>query len=57
MDPRRFEELVSDALDLIPAELAAAFDNVVGRMHQLAGNAPRLPLRALDDSHSEYAVD
>ena len=29
MDPRRFDELVSDALDLIPAHLAAAFDNVV----------------------------
>lgn len=29
MDPRRFDELVADALDLIPAELAAAFDNVV----------------------------
>lgn len=29
MDPRRFDDLVSDALDLIPAELAAAFDNVV----------------------------
>jgi predicted Zn-dependent protease with MMP-like domain len=29
MTPERFEELVSDALDLIPAELAAAIDNVV----------------------------
>ncbi|CAN5593508.1 metallopeptidase family protein [soil metagenome] len=29
MTRQRFEELVSDALDLIPAELAAAFDNVV----------------------------
>ncbi|AQA02905.1 hypothetical protein BVC93_11220 [Mycobacterium sp. MS1601] len=29
MSRKRFEELVSDALDLIPAELAAAFDNVV----------------------------
>src|ERR1700722_925470 len=29
MDPRRFDELVSDALDLIPPELAAAMDNVV----------------------------
>lgn len=29
MDPRRFDELVADALDMIPAELAAAFDNVV----------------------------
>ncbi|OBI09004.1 hypothetical protein A5715_14085 [Mycolicibacter heraklionensis] len=29
MDPRRFDDLVSDALDLIPRELAAAFNNVV----------------------------
>jgi predicted Zn-dependent protease with MMP-like domain len=29
MSPQRFDELVSDALDLIPQELAAGFDNVV----------------------------
>ena len=29
MNPQRFDELVSDALDLIPPELAAAMDNVV----------------------------
>jgi predicted Zn-dependent protease with MMP-like domain len=29
MDPQRFDELVSDALDLIPHELAAVMDNVV----------------------------
>lgn len=29
MDPQRFDELVSDALDLIPEQLAAAMDNVV----------------------------
>ena len=29
MSPQRFEELVSDALDLIPPQLAAAIDNVV----------------------------
>lgn len=29
MGPQRFDELVGDALDLIPAELAAAIDNVV----------------------------
>lgn len=29
MGPERFEELVSDALDLIPPELARAVDNVV----------------------------
>jgi predicted Zn-dependent protease with MMP-like domain len=29
MNPQRFDALVSDALDLIPPELAAAMDNVV----------------------------
>lgn len=29
MDPRRFDDLVSDALDAIPPELASTFDNVV----------------------------
>jgi len=29
MTPQRFEELVGDALDLIPPHLAAAIDNVV----------------------------
>ena len=29
MDPERFEDLVSEALDLIPPDLAAAMDNVV----------------------------
>ncbi|QNI09108.1 hypothetical protein GAN17_24845 [Mycobacterium kubicae] len=29
MDPQRFDDLVSDALDLIPPQLAAAMDNVV----------------------------
>ena len=29
MDPQRFDELVSDALDLIPRDLASAMDNVV----------------------------
>lgn len=29
MSERRFDELVSEALDLVPAELAAAMDNVV----------------------------
>ena len=29
MSPERFDELVGEALDLIPAELAAAMDNVV----------------------------
>lgn len=29
MDPERFEDLVSEALDLVPPDLAAAADNVV----------------------------
>ena len=29
MTPQRFDELVGDALDLIPADLASAIDNVV----------------------------
>ena len=29
MSPQRFEELVSDALDLVPPKLMAALDNVV----------------------------
>ncbi|PRC44123.1 hypothetical protein C6A85_000000101830 [Mycobacterium sp. ITM-2017-0098] len=29
MNPQRFDELVGDALDLIPPRLAAALDNVV----------------------------
>ena len=29
MDPQRFDELVSDALDMIPPQLAAVMDNVV----------------------------
>jgi predicted Zn-dependent protease with MMP-like domain len=29
MDPQRFDDLVSDALDLIPPQLAAVMDNVV----------------------------
>lgn len=29
MSPQRFDDLVGDALDLIPAPLAAAIDNVV----------------------------
>ena len=29
MTPQRFDELVGDALDLVPPDLAAAIDNVV----------------------------
>ncbi|MEO8813940.1 MAG: metallopeptidase family protein [Mycobacterium sp.] len=40
MDPRRFDDLVGDALDLIPPELAAAIDNVVVL---IAGRNPEDP--------------
>lgn len=33
--------------------LACAFDNAVGRMHQLAGNAQRMPLPLTPDAQSE----
>lgn len=36
----------------VPA--AGAFDNAVGRMHQLAGNAPRLSLDAVQDEADEH---
>jgi predicted Zn-dependent protease with MMP-like domain len=42
MDPRRFDELVADALDLIPAELAAAFDNVVVLVEDRNAEEPEL---------------
>ena len=40
MDPERFEDLVSEALDLIPPDLAAAMDNVVVLV---AGRHPHEP--------------
>jgi predicted Zn-dependent protease with MMP-like domain len=59
MDPQRFDELVSDALDLIPPELAAAMDNVVvlvegrhPRDSELLGQYEGV---ALTDRDSDYA--
>jgi predicted Zn-dependent protease with MMP-like domain len=42
MSPQRFDELVSDALDLIPAELATAIDNVVVRVESRHEDNPHL---------------
>lgn len=42
MDPQRFDELVSDALDLIPARLAAAMDNVVVLVEDRHPDEPEL---------------
>lgn len=42
MEPDRFDELVSDALDLIPPELAAAIDNVVVLVEDRNDEEPEL---------------
>jgi predicted Zn-dependent protease with MMP-like domain len=42
MSPRRFEELVGDALDLIPAEFAQAMDNVVVLVEPIDAENPGL---------------
>jgi predicted Zn-dependent protease with MMP-like domain len=42
MSPQRFDELVSDALDLIPPDLTAAIDNVVVRIEDRHGEDPQL---------------
>ena len=42
MTPRRFEDLVGDALDLIPAELARAMDNVVVLVDARNAHDPQL---------------
>ena len=42
MSPQRFDELVSDALDLIPEGLAAAIDNVVVLVHRRHPDDPDL---------------
>ncbi|VBA62218.1 hypothetical protein LAUMK41_05609 [Mycobacterium attenuatum] len=59
MAPQRFDELVSDALDLIPPELAAAMDNVVVLVadrhpgdRDLLGSYEGI---ALTDRNSDYA--
>ena len=59
MDPQRFDELVSDALDLIPAQLAAAMDNVVFLVEGRHPEDPELLGRyvgvALTERDSDYA--
>ena len=47
MSPQRFDELVSDALDQIPPELAAAIDNVVVLVEEPPprGTRPARPVR------------
>lgn len=42
MSAQRFDELVSDALDLIPPELAAAIDNVVVLVENRRPEEPEL---------------
>ncbi|WP_072691371.1 metallopeptidase family protein [Rhodococcus marinonascens] len=42
MTPARFEELVGDALDLIPSGLAAAIDNVVVLIDDRSDENPHL---------------
>ena len=56
---RRFEDLVADALDLIPAELAAAMDNVVVLVDDRNSRDPQLlglyEGVALTERTSDYA--
>src|SRR4029079_17030267 len=42
MSPQRFEELVGDALDLIPPDLASAIDNVVVLVEGRTADEPDL---------------
>lgn len=42
MSPQRFDELVSDALDLIPPKLAEAIDNVVVLVSDVHPDDPEL---------------
>jgi predicted Zn-dependent protease with MMP-like domain len=59
MSPQRFEELVSDALDQIPAKLAAAIDNVVVLVEARNSDEPDLlglyEGIALTDRDTSYA--
>lgn len=59
MDPQRFGDLVSDALDLIPPELAAAMDNVVVLVEERHPDDPELlglyQGVALTERDSDYA--
>lgn len=59
MDPQRFDELVSAALDLIPPELTAAMDNVVVLVEDRHPDDPALlglyEGVALTERDSDYA--
>jgi predicted Zn-dependent protease with MMP-like domain len=59
MTPRRFEDLVGEALDLIPTELADAMDNVVVLVDDRNEHDPELlglyEGVALTERTSEYA--
>ena len=59
MPPRRFEDLVGEALDLIPTELADAMDNVVVLVDDRNEHDPELlglyEGVALTERTSEYA--
>jgi predicted Zn-dependent protease with MMP-like domain len=64
MDPRRFDELVSDALDLIPSQLASAMDNVVVLVEDrhpqdadLLGLYEGVALTERDSEYSGYLPD
>lgn len=64
MDRHRFDELVSDALDLIPPELAAAMDNVVVLVEdrhpqdaELLGLYEGVALTERDSEYSGYLPD
>ncbi|MEE6178142.1 metallopeptidase family protein [Mycobacterium sp. 050134] len=64
MDPQRFDELVSDALDLIPRELALAMDNVVILIEDRHPQEPELlglyegvALTERDSEYSGYLPD
>jgi predicted Zn-dependent protease with MMP-like domain len=58
MEPQRFDELVADALDMIPPELAAAMDNVVILVEDRHPEDPELLGRyvgvALTERDSDY---
>jgi predicted Zn-dependent protease with MMP-like domain len=56
MSPQRFDELVSDALDLIPPELAAALDNVVVLVEGRDPGEPD-PLTERDSTYSGALPD
>lgn len=59
VDPQRFDELVSDALDRIPPKLAAAMDNVVVLIEDRHPEDPELlglyEGVALTERDSDYA--